>query len=117
MAKSAPWGFVIYNVIDADPFIRLSGAPAYCVSYLMGNHTIAARMFRYEAAILLYAPLRTAIWGDADAPGHFSFDQPSDQFGSFGIPEVTAVGVELDRKMAALLDHLGAPVPDALLGR
>jgi hypothetical protein len=117
MAKSAPWGFVIYNVIDADPVMRLSGAPAYCVSYLMGNHTIAARMFRYEPAILLYAPLRTAIWGDAGGSAHFSFDQPSDQFGSFGIAEVTAVGVELDRKMAALLDHLGAPVPDALLGR
>ena len=115
MAKSAPWGFVIYNVIDADPFMRLSGAPAYCVSYLMGNHTIAARMFRYEPAILLYAPLRAAIWGDAGGRAHFSFDQPSDQFGSFGIPEVTAVGVELDRKMAALLDHLGVAVPDALL--
>jgi len=115
MAKAAPLGFVIYSVIDADPVMRLAGDPAYCVSYLMGNHTIAERMFRYEPATLLYAPLRTAIWGDGEGPAHFTFDQPSHQFGSFGIPEITAVGVELDRKMAALLNHLGAAVPDALV--
>ncbi len=115
MAKAAPWGFAIYNVIDADPIMRLAGDPAYCVSYLMGNHTIAERMFRYEPAILLYAPLRTAIWGDAEGPAHFTFDQPSDQFGSLSIPEITVVGIELDRKMAALLDHLGAGVPGALV--
>ncbi len=117
MAKAAPWGFVIYSAIDADPIMRLAGDPAYCVSYLMGNHTIAERMFRHEPAILLYAPLRTAIWGDAEGPARFTFDQPSDQFGSFGVPEITAVGVELDRKIAALLDHLGTAVPDALVGK
>jgi uncharacterized protein (DUF302 family) len=115
MAKAAPWGSVIYNVIDADQIMRLAGDRAYCVSYLMGNHTIAERMFRHEPAILLYPPLRTAIWGDAEGPAHFTFDQPSDQFSSFGNPEITAVGIELDHKMAALLDHLGAAVPDALV--
>lgn len=44
-----------------------------------------------------------------------TFDQPSDQFGSFGNVEVTAVGVELDRKLTALLFELGVRVPDALL--
>jgi hypothetical protein len=114
MAKAAPLGFAVYHTIDADPVMRLAGDRAYCVSYLMGNHTIAERMFRYEPAILLYAPLRTAIWGDTDGPAHFSFDQPSEQFRSFGNPAIKVVGVELDRKMAALLEHLGARVPDAL---
>jgi hypothetical protein len=36
------------------------------------------------------------------------------QFGSFGNPAITEVGIELDRKLAALLELLGAPVPDAL---
>ena len=56
-----------------------------------------------------------AIWGPAGGPAHFTFDQLSNQFGSFGNVEVTAVGVELDRKLAALLFHLGVRVPDALL--
>jgi hypothetical protein len=33
----------------------------------------------------------------------------------FGNVEVTAVGVELDLKLAALLFHLGVTIPDALL--
>jgi hypothetical protein len=114
MASAAPLGFAIYHTIDADPFVRFAGDRAYCVSYLMGNHTIAERMFRHDPAILLYAPLRTAIWEDAKGPVYFSFDQPSEQFRSFGNPAITVVGVELDRKMAALLEHLGLTVPDAL---
>ncbi len=111
----APYGFLIYHKIDADPLMSLAGDNAVCISYLMGNHTIAERMFRYEPSVLLYAPLHTAIWGAPQGPGYLSFDRPSDQFGSFARPEVTTVGVELDRKMAALLDHLGVEVPDALL--
>jgi hypothetical protein len=115
MARVAPLGFVIYHSIDADPIMPLAGDRAFCVSYLMGNHTIAERMFRYEPAVLLYAPLRTAIWGEPEGPAHFTFDQPSSQFASFGHPEITSVGFELDRKMATLLDNLHVPVPDALL--
>src|SRR5205809_5190389 len=43
--------------------------------------------------------------------------QPSTQFGSFGVPAVAAVGVELDRKLAALLEALRVEVPMALLSR
>jgi hypothetical protein len=116
MARVAPLGFVIYHAIDADPIMPLAGDGAFCVAYLMGNHTIAERMFRYEPAVLLYAPLRTAIWGEPEGPARFTFDQPSNQFASFGHPEIAAVGVELDRKMAGLLEHLGVPVPDVLRG-
>jgi len=80
----------------------------------MGNDTIAERLFRHQPAVLLYAPLHTAIWGDPDGSAHFCFDKASDQFASFGNPEVTAVGLELDAKMAALLAHLDAAVPEAL---
>jgi hypothetical protein len=36
------------------------------------------------------------------------------RFGSFGIPEVSEVGLELDHKVAALLEALSVPVPDVL---
>lgn len=111
---TAPLGFLIYHRIDVSPVVRLAGDHAFGTTYLMGNHTIMERMFRYEPAVVMYAPLHTVIWGDPDGPAHFSFDQPSDQFGSFANSQITAVGVELDRKMAALLEHLGVGVPDAL---
>ena len=42
----APHGFLIYHRIAIDPLMRLAGHDTACVAYLMGNHTIAARMFR-----------------------------------------------------------------------
>jgi hypothetical protein len=65
---------------------------------------------------MLYAPLRTLIHQDADGTTWFSVDQPSTRFSSFGDPAITEVGLELDRKLAALLEHLGAPVPPGLVG-
>jgi len=114
IASAAPLGFLIYFRNDSDPIFPLAGDTAVCTSYLMGNHTIAERMYRFEPSILLYAPLHTAIWGQPEGPAYFTFDRPSDQFGSYDHPEITAVGRELDLKLAALLDHLGLPVPPEL---
>jgi hypothetical protein len=51
------------------------------------------------------------IWEDSDGNAWFTADQPSTQFSSFGIPAVSDVGVELDRKLATLLEVLGVEVP------
>ena len=111
---AAPHGFLIYFRNDVHPVMTLAGDHADCVSYLMGNHTIAERMFRYDPRAMLYAPLHTVIWEKSDGSAWFTFDQPSTQFGSFAIPEVANVGVELDHKLAALLDALELPVPAVL---
>jgi hypothetical protein len=117
VSTAAPFGFLVYGKLEFDPVMHLAGNEASCATYLMGNHTIAERMFRYEPAVMLYAPLHVTIWGPVNGPTHFTFDQPSDEFGSFGNPQVAAVGVELDHKVAALLKHLGAAVPDGLLAK
>lgn len=115
VAAAAPHGFLIYFKIDFDPVVRLAGDRASGVAYLMGNHIIMERMYRYQPAVVMYAPLHTVIWGDPEGPAYFTVDKPSDQFGSFGDPRITAVGVELDQKLAALLEHLNLPVPRELL--
>ena len=114
IASAAPLGFLIYFRNDSDPIFPLAGDTAVCTSYLMGNHTIAERMYRYEPSILLYAPLHTAVWGEPEGTGYFTFEQPSDLFGSYDHPEISEVGRELDQKLAALLNHLGLPVPPEL---
>ena len=63
---------------------------------------------------MLYTSLRAAIYADGDAPVRFAIDQPSTVFESFGNPAITEVGYELDKKIAALLSTLDAPVPDVL---
>jgi hypothetical protein len=111
---NAPHDFILYWSHDFTELMRLAGDRGRCVEYLMGNHTIAQRMYRYNPAILLYAPLRTAISEDADKVTWFSLDQPSSSFGSFNTPQITKVGLELDHKVAALLEHLGTRVPEEL---
>ena len=113
-ADNAPHDFILYWSHDFTSLMSLAGDRGRCVEYLMGNHTIAEKMYRYNPAILLYAPLRTAIVEDADRVTSFTVDQPSTRFGSFGIPQIAEVGIELDHKLAALLQHLEAPVPAAL---
>lgn len=112
--ENAPHGFIIYWANDPGSLMRLAGDPAHCVTYLMGNHTLAQRMYHHRPGVMLYAPLRTAIYDDAQSQTWFSVDQPSTCFASFGVPAITEVGAELDHKLAALLGFLGAPVPDAL---
>src|SRR5580698_5416132 len=113
--RRAPHGFLIYFRNDVHPVMRAAGDNADCLSYLMGNHTIAERMFRYDPRAMLYAPLHTVIWEDAGGNAWFTADQPSTQFGSLGIPEIAEVGIELDHRLASLLEALSVPVPKALL--
>lgn len=114
IADSAPHGFLIYWRNDVRPVMQLAGDQNDCIAYLMGNVTIAEQMFRHDPRAMLYAPLRTVIWEDGEGRAWFTVDQPSTQFGSFHIPRVSAVGVELDRKLAALLEALGVEVPMTL---
>jgi hypothetical protein len=113
-AENAPHHFIRYWTFDAGPLMRLAGDSALCSSYLMGNHTIAERMYRHDPAVMLYAPLRAVIHEDAEGTTWFSIDQPSKLFAAFGDPRISAVGLELDHKVAALLEHLGVPPPPAL---
>jgi hypothetical protein len=111
---AAPFGFLIYFRNNVGPVIQLAGDKSRCTAYLMGNHLIAERMFCYDPRAMMYAPLHTVIWEDHEGKAWFTIDQPSAQFGSFGIPEVSEVGLELDHKVAALLEALSVPVPDVL---
>jgi hypothetical protein len=114
-AERALHGFLIYWRNDVHGVMQLAGDASDCIAYLMGNVTIAEQMFRHDPRAMLYAPLRTVIWEDDHGRAWFTVDQPSTQFDSFGIPEVSAVGLELDRKLAMLLEALRVEVPMALL--
>jgi len=116
VVDNAPNGMMIFATIDATPLMALAGNGVKAVEYLLGNHVIAEGMFRHEPKALLYAPLRILVHSDADDAAIFSLDQPSTAFASLGIPEVAAVGQELDRKVAALLRVIGVDADDAFGG-
>lgn len=115
MRDRAPHDFLIYwSSGDLRPMMNLAGDTRHCVEYLMGNHTTAERMFRHDPAVMLYAPLRTAITDQPDGGARFLIEQPSHAFGSLGVDAIHEVGLELDSEVAALLTHLEVPVPAGL---
>jgi uncharacterized protein (DUF302 family) len=113
-AENAPHGFMRFWSTDVGGLMQLAGNPGSCAAYLMGNHTIAERMYRHDPAVMLYAPLRTTIHQDRQGVVRFSIDQPSTRFASFDDPDIAAVGRELDAKVVSLLRVLDVPVPDAV---
>ena len=114
VGRTAPWGFLRYWSNDVDPVVRLAGDSSSAVAYLMGNHIIMERMFRYEPSVVMYAPLHVAIWSQSDGQAFFTIDKPSDQFDSFPQSAVAAVGRELDSKLVRLMKHLHLMIPDVL---
>ena len=113
--QMAPWGFLIFHTIEVTPLMRLAGHDRPCVEYLMGNHTIAERMYRHDPLAMLYVPLRVLLYADDDGRAVFVLDQPSTVMASLGNPDIDAVGRELDDKVATLLRRLGVDVPAELI--
>jgi len=112
--QEAPHGFLRYWRNEVDPMMRVAGHDRRCTTYLMGNHIVAERMYRHDPAIMLYAPLRATIYENHDDRAWLAVDQPSTRFASFENPEITAVGTELDSKLAGLFTTLGIAVPAEL---
>lgn len=114
-ADRTPHSFAVFWTLDPMPVMRLSGHQLRAVTYMMGNNVIAETMFRHDPGIILYAPLRTAIYETAAGHVQFSIDQPSSKFASFGDLRIAEVGAQLDAKVADLLRLMTLPVPPELI--
>lgn len=108
---NAPHGFMVYQRLDVAALMAGSSSFWKATQYLIGNHTIVERMFRHDPAVMLHAPLRLLIYADQDGATRVAVDQPSSLFDSFGHPEISAVGEELDALLLSLLHQLGAVIP------
>ncbi len=111
---SAPHDFLLYWKLDLTPVMSLAGHGRRATEYLIGNHVTAETMYRHDPAVALYVPLHCAIY-ETDGGTRFAVEQPSPTLSSLGRHEIVEVGVDLDRKLAALLMALGVDVPGALL--
>jgi Domain of unknown function DUF302 len=111
---NAPHGFMRYY--RGDVTATMASSPSFwkATQYLMGNHTIAERMFRHDPSVMLHAPLRTLLYADADGDTKFAVDQPSLLFNSYDNPDIGAVGLELDALLAQLITLLGGDAPPQL---
>src|SRR6201997_5936118 len=111
---NAPHGFMRYYSSDVTAIMASSTSFWKATQYLMGNHTIAERMFRHDPTVMLHAPLRALLYADADGDTKLAVDQPSLLFASYDNPDIAAVGQELDALLTGLIELLGGKVPDKL---
>jgi hypothetical protein len=111
---NAPHGFMRYYRSDITTVMAGSSSFWKATQYLMGNHTIAERMFRHNPAVMLHAPLRTLLYADPDGDTKLAVDQPSLLFASYHNPQIADVGHELDALLAQLITLLGGDVPAQL---
>lgn len=111
---NAPHGFMRYYRIDLTAV--MAGSPSFwkATQYLMGNHTIAERMFRHDPSVMLHAPLRTLLYADPGGDTKLATDQPSLLFASYDNPQIADVGRELDTLLAQLITLLGGDAPPHL---
>jgi uncharacterized protein (DUF302 family) len=110
----APHGFMRYFGMDLADLMAQSSSDWEATQYLMGNHTIAERMFRYDPSVMLHAPLRILLYTNENGEATLAVDQPSLLFASYQNPAIAAVGRELDGLLAELIILLGGQVPDQL---
>ena len=111
---NAPHGFMRYYRSDITAVMAGSASVWKATQYLMGNHTIAERMFRHDPSVMLHAPLRTLLYVDPDGDTKLAVDQPSLLFASYDDPRITDVGRELDALLAHLITLLGGDAPPHL---
>jgi hypothetical protein len=111
---NAPHGFMRYYRSDVTAAMAGSDSFWKATEYLMGNHTIAERMFHHDPAVMLHAPLRTLIYADPDGDTKLAVDQPSLLFTSYDNPDIEKVGYRLDYLLSLLIITMGADVPSAL---
>jgi len=111
---NSPHGFMRYYRLDITAVMAGSPSLWKATQYLMGNHTIAERMFRQDPSVMLHAPLRTLLYADPDGDTKLAVDQPSLLFASYDNPQIADVGRELDALLARLITLLGGDPPAQL---
>ncbi|MFE5096480.1 DUF302 domain-containing protein [Streptomyces sp. NPDC056638] len=114
---NAPHGFMRYYRSDITAVMAGSPSVWKATQYLMGNHTIAERMFSRDPSVMLHAPLRTLLYADPDGDTKLAVDQPSLLFASYDNPQIADVGRELDMLLAQLISLLGGDPPPQLAAK
>ncbi|ANB76060.1 hypothetical protein AYM40_27670 [Paraburkholderia phytofirmans OLGA172] len=98
-------GLMIFSMQNHGVLLNLAGTRRHAMRYNIGNPRVALRMTRHDIRAGLYAPLSVLVYEEAPRVVRVEYDQPSTLFGQFGDADVTAVGRELDIKLAKVVEH------------
>ncbi len=102
-AMEGEQGLMIFQILDHGAALNIIGARKKAKQYLIGNPLVAIQMTRLDLRAALYAPLRVLVYERAEGQTMVEFEQPSTLLGQFGNAEVTAVALDLDRKLERVI--------------
>src|SRR4029077_18362481 len=94
---------MVFSVFDHGAALNLVGARTNAKQYLIGNPLTAIQMSQHDIRAALYAPLRVLVYEQGEGHTIVEHDQPSSQFGQFGLTDVTQVAMTLDVKLERVL--------------
>jgi uncharacterized protein (DUF302 family) len=95
-------GLAIHYVAEHGDWLILNGGRRNGAVYYIGNILSAVQMTRQNFSAGLYAPLRVAVYEEANGTA-FEYDKPSTLFAQFHDPKIDDVARSLDDRLAALL--------------
>jgi uncharacterized protein (DUF302 family) len=102
-AMEGEQGLMIFAKLDHGFLFNLDGKKRKVFRYQIGNPLIAYSMTAHDIRAALYAPLSILIYDVSEQVTRVEFDIPSTLFGKFDHSEVTNVGLDLDKKLVALI--------------
>lgn len=105
-------GLMILGSVRHDTVLSVLGGPPRARLFLIGNPLTALGLMRLHPEAGVYAPLRVMFHGRDAGTTVATYDAPSALLDSFGDPGFSAVGRDLDGRLASLLSRLASgPAP------
>ena len=102
---SGPHGLMVLLQADQGDVASLAGRALHCRLYLVGNPVIATGIINKDIRAGMLVPFRVQIYEEGGR-GVLSYDLPSSFLGSLKNPALDDVGIDLDRKIAAVVQAL-----------
>jgi hypothetical protein len=115
VAAAAPLGLILYVKGPVGDAFALAGHNLRCAYYVIGNFSEAEAMFAREPSVFQYMPFHVFLTETPQGGTALYLDQPSSVVALFDDPEITRLARIFDAHFAAVLEHLGAPVPAELV--
>jgi hypothetical protein len=89
-------GLMVFSVATHGDWLAILSGRRNALQYVIGNILVSTQMTQHGLMAGLYAPLRVILYENDAGTATIEYDRPSDLFGQFGVPEITAVARELD---------------------
>ncbi|BEU27484.1 DUF302 domain-containing protein [Paraburkholderia sp. 22B1P] len=103
-AMQGPHGLMLFDKLDHGVLFAMAGGSRVAYRYHVGNPLVAWRMTSIDMRAALYAPLTVLIYGLEKTRTRVEYDLPSAVLGQFGNDDIRAIGLELDGKLAAVIE-------------